>query len=226
MRPFELLIFDWDGTVGDSAAQIVAAMHRAILGLGLPSRSDEVIRDLIGLSLAEGLTRLFPEIETGQLMALLDGYRRHFVGSGHSETPLFAGTLESLETLHGLGYRLAVATGKSRAGLRRALEHHRGVRLLLSSSRTADETAPKPHPLMLQELLEEEQLRPEQALMIGDTVYDAEMARALGMPMLGVACGVHEPGRIIAAGALAVLDNVAAVPGWLSSRQRQAGFGQ
>lgn len=219
MLPYKLLIFDWDGTLADSAAQIVGAMQGAIGALGLPPREDAAIRDLIGLSLSDGMQRLYPQLDTADLLRLLDGYRQHFVGSGHNEAPLFRGTLMALQELYGQGYRLAVATGKSRPGLRRSLEHHQLLKPLFSITRTADETAPKPDPRMLGEILEEEQIDAGDALMIGDTEYDAEMARAIGMPMLGVACGVHEPGRLRAAGALALIEQVRELPAWLVSRQ-------
>lgn len=212
---FPLLIFDWDGTLADSAAQIVESMQGAITALSLPPRDDQAIRELIGLSLADGMQRLYPELQSQDLLRLLRGYRERFVGSGHNEAPLFDGALEAVTDLHAQGHRLAIATGKSRAGLRRSLERHFDLRALLSCTRTADETAPKPHPQMLQEILLEEDLDPASALMIGDTEYDAEMATAIGMPMVGVACGVHEPGRIRAAGAIAVIDCVADLPAWL-----------
>lgn len=215
MPRFELLVFDWDGTLADSAAQIVSSMQGAIEALKLPARSDQEIRELIGLGMNDVLQRLFPELDTPDLMRLLAGYRERYLGTSPPEAPLFAGALEALRLLHRGGYRLAVATGKSRAGLRRSLAHHTEVRTLLSASRTADETASKPDPLMLQELLEEHGLPAERALMVGDTEYDAQMARAIGMPMLGVGCGVHDDDRLRRAGAAAVVDYVAQLPIWL-----------
>jgi phosphoglycolate phosphatase len=120
-----------------------------------------------------------------------------------------------LQRLHGHGYRLAVATGKGRRGLDRSLAHHAGVKVLLSASRCADETASKPDPLMLRELLEIEGLQAGQALMIGDTEYDMAMARAIGMPALGVVCGVHEPERLLQSGAGALIEQVRDLPAWL-----------
>lgn len=215
----ELLIFDWDGTLADSAAQIVAAMQGAISALQLPPRPDEAIRELIGLGLAEGMERLYPEIETVQLLGLLGQYRRQVSGQGPAEAPLFAGADRALSQLHGEGRRLSVATGKSRPGLNRSLRHHAQLAPLFSSTRTADETANKPDPLMLRELLEEEGVAVERALMIGDTEYDAAMARAIGMPFIGVACGVHAPQRLLAHGAQAVLASVADLPGWLYGKR-------
>ncbi|MEC9359444.1 MAG: HAD-IA family hydrolase [Pseudomonadota bacterium] len=215
-RRFELLIFDWDGTLADSAATIVSSMQQAIAALELPRRSDAQIRELIGLGLVDVMERLYPGIDAQHLIGLLEAYRKRFVGHASGEAPLFAGALDTLRQLDVMGFRIAIATGKSRAGLRRALAHHGELARLVSSSRCADETASKPHPKMLHELLEEEQLGPEQALMIGDTEYDIAMARSAGLLGLGVACGVHAPSRIRAAGAAGVIDGVRDLPAWLA----------
>ena len=218
MPRYQLLIFDWDGTLADSAAQIVSAMQAAISGLKLPPRTDESIRELIGLGLNEALQRLYPEIELEGLKKLLQGYRAQWLSEGAGEAPLFKGALESVQILQAQGHRIAIATGKSRRGLRRSLEHHAELNRLVSSSRCADETASKPNPLMLTELLEHEELKPAEALMIGDTEYDMEMARSIGMPALGVTCGVHQPARLLTAGAVALIEHVGSLPAWLQSR--------
>ncbi|MDB5967694.1 MAG: Phosphoglycolate phosphatase [Hydrocarboniphaga sp.] len=214
-KRFELLIFDWDGTLADSAAQIVTSMQSAIAALKLPERSDHEIRDLIGLGMHDVLYRLFPELDSGDVTRLLAGYREAYLSKLPPEAPLFAGALEGLRKLHSEGYQLAVATGKSRPGLNRSLAHHTEVRDLLVSSRTADETASKPDPLMLKELLQELDLPANKALMVGDTEYDAHMAAAVGMPMVGVICGVHDDNRLRQAGAEAVLEYAAHLPLWL-----------
>lgn len=220
-RPYDLLIFDWDGTLSDSAQLIADAMQGAIAALKLPARSDQQIRELIGLSLDEGMRRLFPELDAAEVMNLLSGYRRQWLsptGGGMAEPPLFAGASAALEALSAGGYQLAVATGKSRIGLDRSFRHFAGLHAMLAVTRTADETAAKPDPLMLKEILAELEVPVERALMIGDTEYDAAMAAAIGMPALGVACGVHDAARIRAAGALAVIESVKDLPGWLASR--------
>ncbi len=222
MNDLKLLIFDWDGTLADSAGQIVAAMQAAISALELPARSDASIRELIGLGLNEGLRILYPDIELDGLRRLLDGYRAKWLAEGAGESVLFRGALEAVQALHAGGLQVAVATGKSRRGLDRSLRHHGELKRLLVNSRCADETASKPDPLMLRELLEDARLRPEQALMIGDTEYDAAMARAIGMPALGVACGVHAPQRILQAGAHAVIESVRELPAWLRAAQGRA----
>lgn len=218
---FDLLIFDWDGTLADSEGLIVRSMQAAIVDLGLPPRSDRAIAELIGLGLTDGMQTLYPELDTDELIRLLMSYRARFVGkpgdpvAAAREAPLFDGAEQALSELATDGYVLAVATGKPRPGLERSLRHHGALRSLFASTRTADETANKPDPLMLRELLDELRVPVERALMVGDTEYDAEMARAIGMPMVGVTCGVHPPGRILAAGAMALIESVAALPGWL-----------
>lgn len=217
-RRFDLLIFDWDGTLADSESLIVSSMQAAIRDLSLPPRDDAAIGQLIGLGLAEGMQLLYPEIDTEELIRLLMSYRAKFVGQGHNEAPLFANVEAVLAELLQIGHQLAVATGKSRPGLDRSLRHHAVLKPLFVATRTADETANKPDPLMLRELLEELGVPAERALMIGDTEYDAQMARAIGMPMLGVTCGVHEPGRILAAGAMGLVGSVSDLPAWLQGR--------
>lgn len=213
----QLLIFDWDGTLSDSAAQIVNAMQGAIRGLSLPPRTDESIRELIGLGLNEALGRLYPEIELRHLQSLLSSYRAQWLSEGAGEAPLFPGALAALQQLHAAGHRIAIATGKSRKGLNRSLRHHAELNQLVYSSRCADETASKPDPLMLRELLDEHELPADAALMIGDTEYDLEMARSIGMAGVGVTCGVHDGGRLQRSGAHALLDDVSHLPAWLAA---------
>lgn len=220
MDRVRLLIFDWDGTLADSAAQIVAAMQGAIRSVGLPARDDEAIRELIGLGLREGMQKLYPELELDWVQRLLDGYRAKWLAEGAGEAPLFAGAVESVEQLHRAGFSIAIATGKSRRGLDRSLRHQGELRQWVVNSRCADETASKPDPMMLRELLRDEGLAPEQALMIGDTEYDAAMAHAIGMPALGVSCGVHLPERILRAGARALVPSVRELPEWLADARQ------
>lgn len=215
MSRFKVLIFDWDGTLADSAGMIVRAMQRAIVGLKLPPRSDQQIAELIGLGLNEALLRLYPEFELDKLRGLLDGYRAQWLSEGAGEAELFSGALEALQILDERGHRIAIATGKSRRGLDRSLRHHGDVAKLVVTSRCADETASKPDPRMLREIVEELRVDPGEALMIGDTDYDVAMAKSLGMPALGVTCGVHDAMRLEAAGAHDLVPNVAAVPAWI-----------
>jgi phosphoglycolate phosphatase len=221
-RPYELLVFDWDGTLADSAALIVAGMQDAIAALRLPAREDRQIRELIGLSFDDAVQRLYPGLAFAALRADLEAYRRGLLAGGRhggpAEAPLFDGALATLAALRDAGYRLAVATGKSRASLERSLRRHPELRALLSSSRCADESAAKPDPAMLHELLELEDLPPQRALMVGDTEFDVAMARAAAVAAVGVACGVHERERLRAAGALDILGDVSALGAWLGGR--------
>lgn len=215
MKRFDLLIFDWDGTLADSAGYIVATMQKAAAALGLPPRADRQMAELIGLGIEDAMRRLYPEHDTADLLHRLMRYRdRH--ETRVFEAPLFDGAAEALHRLHGHGFRLAVATGKPRQGLDRSLSHHAPLQPLFELTRCADETADKPHPRMLEEILAETGVPAERALMIGDTEYDVAMARSLGMPALGVSCGVHDAGRLRQAGAQAVIDYVGALPGWLA----------
>jgi phosphoglycolate phosphatase len=219
-RPYDLLIFDWDGTLADSIGQIVRSMQIAIAELGWPPRTDGEIGSLVGLGLTDGLKRLYPGISPEAIVDLLACFRQQWLtlGTGQAEAPLFAGTEDALNALFDAGYVLAVATGKSRKGLDRALVWHRGLRQLFTASRTADETADKPNPLMLQELLAELGVDAGRALMVGDTEFDAAMAKAIGMDAVGVTTGMHDAARMQSAGARAVLAAVSALPGWLAGQ--------
>lgn len=211
--PFDLVVFDWDGTIMDSAGEIVGAMQQAITELGLPERPPEVMRELIGLGIDDVLARLFPELETRRVKALLAAYRTRYTAVGNASC-VFPGVRETLTTLRTAGCTLAVATGKSRRGLDRGFAET-GLGHFFRISRCADESAPKPAPDMLEEILLRTATEPERALVVGDTEFDMAMAAAADVPAVGVACGVHEPGRLYAAGAVTVLEDVAALPGWL-----------
>ena len=214
-RKYDLIVFDWDGTLMDSAGHIVAAMQHAIRGLGLPVRSDTQLSELIGLGLNDAFARLYPELNTEATLKLLSQYRQHFLNPPVSGSMLFGGVRETLQQLHDAGYRLSVATGKSRRGLDRALDETR-LKSLFVTSRCADECASKPDPQMLEEILWECNVEPGHALMVGDTEYDMAMARSAGVPALGVAWGVHGSDRLLSAGASAVLPSVPDLPSWLS----------
>lgn len=220
LRPYDLLIFDWDGTLADSLGQIVRSMQIAIAELGWEPRTDLEIGQLIGLGLSDGLRKLYPKISQAEINELLGCFRQQWLtlGTGQAEAPFFEGAETLLHTLFDAGYTLTVATGKSRAGLNRALAWHRGVRGLFMATRTADETADKPNPLMLKELLAELDVPVERALMIGDTEYDSAMAKAIGMDSVGVATGVHTAARIEKAGAITVLASVRELPEWLAEQ--------
>ena len=216
MNAYELLVFDWDGTLMDSANEIVTAMQQAIQHIGLPERSPQRLRELIGLGLDDVVARLFPELDTVRVRTWLHEYRMRY-GISRSRAVLFEPVMSTLESLGDQGFTLAVATGKSRRGLDTALDAT-GTGHLFRVTRCADESAPKPAPAMLEDILLRTATLPERALMIGDTEYDVAMARAAGVDALGVAWGVHDAQRLRTAGALDVLEDVAQLPGWLAAR--------
>jgi phosphoglycolate phosphatase len=191
-----LLIFDWDGTLSDSTGNITSAMQQAAGGLGLPVPEVEQIHNIIGLGLPEAIERLFPTVNERTKELVAETYRTHFlVLDQQSPSELFPGVLSALECLHGQGHLLAIATGKSRRGLNRIL-NNLNVGNLFHATRCADETASKPHPLMLEQLLIEFDCSAIQAVMVGDTEYDMEMARCIGMPRIAVSYGAHARERL------------------------------
>lgn len=211
---YELLIFDWDGTLIDSEASIVQCMHAAIEDLSLEPRTDKQIRHIIGLGLREALQTLFPGHANTTYNALTDRYRYHFLSDEPAKP--FPGVEDLLLRLHAAGYLLAVATGKGRSGLERAFEQV-GFGQVFSASRCADETRSKPHPLMLEELLDFFGMAPENAIMIGDTSYDLDMARNANMDSVGVCTGVHEKTVLLESGPVACLDAAPQLWEWLNA---------
>ena len=191
-----LYIFDWDGTVCDSAAKIVASMQRSAEEAGVHVLSDLEIKNIIGLGLPEAVRTLYPELGSQQQEAVREGYSRHFLSSDEEEPcALFDGAMTTLQALIDEGYRVAVATGKSRRGLDRVLKRL-GLDSFFHATRCADETASKPNPKMLQELLTQFSLSSEEAVMVGDTEYDMAMAEAIGMPRIAVSYGAHAVDRL------------------------------
>src|SRR5699024_333999 len=206
MRRYDLLIFDWDGTLMDSAGEIVAAMQEAIRDIGLPARSDDQLRDLIGLGLHDSVARLFPDLAPEQVSRWLLAYRQRYTAP-HRQSLLFEPVRDTLAQLARDGHDMAVATGKSRRGLDRVLAQV-DIGDYFRCTRCADETRPKPAPDMVEDILLRTATQPARALVVGDTEYDMVMARDAGVDAVGVACGVHDAGRLHAAGALTVLDSV------------------
>lgn len=190
-----VIIFDWDGTLLDSADKIVACMQRAAADCSLLAPTAEAVRNIIGLELSRAIAQLFPGQSPAGVEEIRQAYARRFVEADHQPCAFFDGVAEGLQRLHRSGYRLCVATGKSRRGLDRVFSHLPEASLFCAT-RCADETASKPDPLMLQELCDELVCRPEEAVMVGDTEYDLEMAQRIGMTSVGVAYGVHDPERL------------------------------
>ncbi|MEJ2691529.1 MAG: HAD-IA family hydrolase [Candidatus Thiodiazotropha sp.] len=215
---FELLIFDWDGTLMDSEARIVASVEAAVEDLGLTSPGRDAIRNIIGLGLREAVHTLFPDGGDHLHLDIAERYRSHFFAAEETPALLFEGAREVIETLHNAGYLLAVATGKGRSGLNHALETT-GLGGFFHATRTADETFSKPHPEMLHEILDALGVSPRQALMIGDTEYDLQMAANAHMPSLGVDYGVHDRERLLKFHPLACLNKVTEIPPWLEEKR-------
>lgn len=216
MAEFDLVIFDWDGTLMDSVAQIVTSVKAAAADLGVPEPSDAAARDIIGLGLPEAMRVLFPQVPEADRLALRQRYAHHFVGGTGGQSRPFAGAEDLLRDLGGQGRQLAVATGKTRIGLDRMLGVT-GWGGYFAATRCADETASKPDPRMLRELLRELGVPVTRAIMIGDTTYDLEMAEVLGMASIGVTYGVHDSERLLRHRPLALCDSVDALAARLAS---------
>ena len=216
MRSYELLVFDWDGTLMDSTGAIVRAALGAIDELGWPPLPAERIREIIGLGLKESWERLFPEGPEDSFEAFVLTYRRHFFAAEQQTSRLYPGMRALLAELRGRGHTLAVATGKSRRGLDRDFERT-GVGDGFAASCTADESRSKPRPDMLHALMARTGFPPERVLMIGDTEYDLEMARLAGVHGLGVTWGAHPAPRLRAVDPVDCLDDLAALADWLSA---------
>ena len=210
---YEILIFDWDGTLMDSTAWIVDCMRRAIADNNMPERSDASIRGIIGLGLHEAVATLFPEAEGNAVNAICDAYRDHYFGADE-ECALFDGVEEVLHQLRNHGYWLAVATGKSRRGLDKVLAST-GLEEMFPVTRTADETHSKPHPLMLEEIITDFDSDRGRCLMIGDSLYDLQMATNAGMDGLGVSWGVQESEALQALDPVGLIHEIMDLPGWL-----------
>jgi phosphoglycolate phosphatase len=189
-RRFDLIAFDWDGTLFDSTALIVRCIQGACRDLGVAVPSDEQAAYVIGLGLNEALQHAVPGLPSERYPELGRRYRHHYLARQH-ELTLFKGTLDMLHALKARHHWLAVATGKSRSGLNEALASTE-LQGLFDASRTADETFSKPHPLMLQELMREFGVAPERCLMIGDTTHDLQMALNAGAAAVGVSFGAHD----------------------------------
>jgi len=189
-RRYELVVFDWDGTLMDSAAKIVNCFRAAARDVGAPTPAPEAVRGIIGLGLDEALAALFPHSDEPERVRLTAAYRDHFLEHDGTRTGLFPGVEAGLAGLREDGHMLAVATGKARRGLDRVLGET-GIGHLFIASRCVDEAVSKPHPQMLQDILSATGIDPRDALMVGDTTFDLKMAAAAGMDALAVSYGAH-----------------------------------
>ncbi len=212
-RRFDLIAFDWDGTLYDSTAIIVRCIQAAVRDVGGTVPTDKEAAYVIGMGLMQALAHAAPDVPPEKYTELGNRYRFHYL-QHQDDLSLFDGVLPLLNDLREQGHLLAVATGKSRRGLDEAL-HTVQLKGVFDGSRTADETAGKPHPLMLQELMAEFDVPPERLLMIGDTTHDLQMAVNAGCASVGVSYGAHEPEVFHALGPLHVAHAVAELRDWL-----------
>ena len=213
-KTYELMVFDWDGTLMDSEARIVTCMQRAAAQAGMPVPGNAAARDVIGLGLTEAVQRLFPDADMPAVTALVEAYRMHWLGDQVVAAPMFAGASELIEGLYDAGVLLAVATGKSRRGLDKALDES-GLGRFFHATRCADEAFSKPHPQMLEDILTDLGTAAARAVMFGDTEYEMQMARTAGVAAVAVSHGVHAPARLLANGATACFDDLFQLSDWL-----------
>ncbi len=212
---FDLIAFDWDGTLYDSTRLIARCIQAAVIDVGGAKPSEDDAAWVIGLGLAEALARAAPDVPKEKYVELGARYRYHYLHH-QDDLVLFDGVLEMIDALRTRGHKLAVATGKSRRGLNDALATV-ALRDRFDASRTADETAGKPHPRMLLELMEELDVAPERTLMIGDTTHDLQLAINAGCASVGVSYGAHEPAAFDAFKPLHTAHSVADLKGWLAA---------
>jgi phosphoglycolate phosphatase len=213
-RNFDLVVFDWDGTLADSTTLIADAIQAACAELGAPPPSNEAARYVIGLGFASAVRHVAPGINPAAYPTFSAAYRKHYL-AGEERISLFDGVREMLRDLDASGYMLAIATGKSRAGLDHALAQSEldGV---FHATRCADEGPPKPHPDMLHNLMRFLAAEPGRTLMIGDTSHDLELARNAGAHGVAVTYGAHPADALASHAPLAIVDSVAALRAWLA----------
>ena len=211
--PFELLIFDWDGTLMDSAAAIAEAIQAACADLDLPVPPTSQARYVIGLGLTDAMRHILPDLPETEYPRIVERYRLHFL-KRDGGTTLFAGAREMIEDLRDCGYMLAVATGKSRRGLDRALEGT-GLRGFFDATRCADEGFAKPHPGMLMNILDTLATSSDKALMIGDTTHDLTMANAASVAAAAITHGAHEREALAQCQPLVMVNNLQELREWL-----------
>lgn len=213
-RYYELIVFDLDGTLMDSEAKILRCLAAASADLGLADPGVGASRNIIGLGMEEALTILFPDVTAPQREQFLDRFREHYLYLDNTRPDFFPGVSHGLTELAQAGYLLAIATGRPRRGLDRVLSAA-GLEELFVATRCADETTSKPHPRMLEEILAKTDIAAQRAVMVGDTIYDLQMARSAGVDALAVSYGAHERERLLEEGPMGCLDSFGEVCAWL-----------
>jgi len=210
---YDLIIFDWDGTLANSTQLIVDSIRKASLDAGLPQPSQEAASGIIGLGLREALLELFGPISEDKIQLLVARYGYYYTAE-ENDIPLFDCASEAVATLAGRGIALGVATGKGRNGLNRALERS-GIKQHFHATRCVDECHSKPHPQMILELMDELGATPERTLMIGDTSFDLQMAANANVARLGVTFGAHPLERLLPHSPLEHFDEFTKLKQWL-----------
>ena len=213
-RQFDLIAFDWDGTLFDSTAIITLCIQRAVCDVGGREPTREEASYVIGMGLMQALAHAAPDVPKEKYPELGARYRHHYSQHQH-DISLFEGVLPLLAMLRARDHLLAVATGKSRSGLDEALKRVE-LRGIFDATRTADQTRGKPHPLMLHELMDELGVSPARTLMVGDTTHDLQMALNAGCASVGVSYGAHEPDAFDALKPLFVAHSVASLGDWMA----------
>jgi phosphoglycolate phosphatase len=210
----KFIVFDWDGTLMDSEAQIVSCMHAAIADLDLEPMSNDTVSNIIGLGLREAIDALVPGRDEQFHQAFVDAYRTHWFQSESSV--LFDGVRATLDAVRESNFLLGVATGKARRGLDRVL-NDTGLTTYFHATRCADEAPSKPHPQMLLDLMTALDVLPEETIMVGDTEYDMEMATNAGVAKVAVRSGVHSGERLNRHAPLVCLDRISEMPDWMAA---------
>jgi phosphoglycolate phosphatase len=214
-KRYDLIVFDWDGTVMDSTAIIAASIQAACRDMSLPVPSDEAANYVIGMGLVDALRHAVPEATESMYEPLALRYRHHFLAQDAS-IPLFEGARETIIELHEIGYSLAVATGKNRNGLNRVLASSE-LGKYFHATRTADQTFSKPHPAMLLEIMDELGVTADRALMVGDTTHDLQMAINAGVDAVGVTHGAHPADQLSALKPLALVSDFHELRTWFKT---------
>jgi phosphoglycolate phosphatase len=216
MSAYDLIVFDWDGTLMDSTGLIARSLQRACADVGLAVPTDSDARFVIGLGLDDTFNHVAPGVEPERKEKLAERYRHHFLAQEGFGAPLYGGVPEMLADLHGRGRRLAVATGKARRGLERVLDAT-GLRPWFEATRCADEGFSKPHPDMLLMLLDMTGVEPRRAVMVGDTTHDLELAANAGVDAIAVSYGAHDEKLLATRPAAARCASVAELHRWLTA---------
>lgn len=221
MQPLKLIVFDWDGTLMDSEARIVGCLAAALKDINGPALPAKQLKDVIGLGLKEALQNLHPQGSEKDHQQLTERYRYHFLQANKIPSPMFDGVEPLLESLNQQGYFLAVATGKGRMGLNKVLDES-GMKQHFHYTRCADETQSKPHPQMLEEIMDFCSVNPEETIMVGDTEYDLQMANHAGAHALAVSYGVHEKQRLLDCNPAGCVNDIMELTHWLMNKVKFA----